>query len=312
MAHGGVGSDPAHADGCRAAVDVALRALAADGDPVRAAVAGAVVLEDDPRFNAGTGSTVRLDGSVQMDASVMDDAGRFTAVAGIERVKNPVRVAHALRETPQLLLIGDGATQFARACGHADYDPATPLRRAATAALLARIARADPTLPPFWREGAWRAAWNYPVAPEAVLLALGPAPTGPARTPRASDTVGVVVRAADGRFAGALSTGGTAIVLRGRVGDVPLFGAGLYAGRCGAVAATGAGERITEALLAKTVHDWLCAGQGAAEAAKRGVGLFAARPEIDVGLIVVTHNELAMAASEPMACAGREADRAWE
>ena len=75
IAHGGVGTPAEHSDGCRAAVDRALAVLAANGDPLDAAVAGVVVLEDDPRFNAGTGSIVRLDGTVQMDASVMDSAG---------------------------------------------------------------------------------------------------------------------------------------------------------------------------------------------------------------------------------------------
>jgi hypothetical protein len=85
IAHGGVGSPASASDGCRMAVDAALAALAAGKDPLDAAVAGVVLLEDDPRFNAGTGSIVRLDGSIQMDASVMDSGGRFGAVAGIER-----------------------------------------------------------------------------------------------------------------------------------------------------------------------------------------------------------------------------------
>src|SRR6185295_8869437 len=119
--------------------------------------------------------------------------------------------------------------------------------------------------------------WNYALAPEALGL-------GPARSLRASDTVGVVVRAPDGRFAAALSTGGTAVMLRGRVGDVPLFGAGLYAGPQGAVACTGTGERITEVLMAKTASDWLEAGDDPATVAARGVGLIAAKG--DIGLIV--------------------------
>src|SRR5690606_8317829 len=72
IAHGGVGSPPERSDGCREAVDAALAVLEAGGDPLDAAVAGVVVLEDDPRFNAGTGSRVRIDGeTVQMDAAVM-------------------------------------------------------------------------------------------------------------------------------------------------------------------------------------------------------------------------------------------------
>jgi isoaspartyl peptidase/L-asparaginase-like protein (Ntn-hydrolase superfamily) len=118
IAHGGVGSPPGEVDGCRAAVDAALRVIEAGGDPVEAAVVGVTVMEDDQRFNAGTGSIVRIDGeTVQMDAAVMTSEGRFGAVAGVEEVKNPVRVAQAVLRTPHLLLAGDGATRFARAEG---------------------------------------------------------------------------------------------------------------------------------------------------------------------------------------------------
>ena len=217
-----------------------MRELARSNDPLAAAVRGVTVLEDDPRFNAGTGSMVRLDGSIQMDASVMDSSGRFGAVAGLERVKNPVLVARAVLDTPHLLLMGDGATRFARALGHADYDPATPQRRLATETIKEKIRRAAPDLPEFWRTSQWKKHWNYALSPEA--LRLDPRDAG-------TDTVGVAVRAPDGRFAVALSTGGTAVMLRGRVGDVPIYGAGLYAGPHGTAAATGTGERIMETML---------------------------------------------------------------
>jgi L-asparaginase / beta-aspartyl-peptidase len=295
IAHGGVGSDPAHVDGCRRAVDVALEKLAAGGDPLEAAIAGTVVLEDDPRFNAGTGSIVRLDGSIQMDASVMSSEGRFGAVAGLERVKNPVLVARAVLDTPHLLLMGDGATRFARALGHADHDPATAERRAATERVKQRIREQAPDLPEFWRTSAWRQRWNYQLSPAA--LGLDPSATG-------TDTVGVAVRAPDGRFGVALSTGGTAIMLRGRVGDVPIYGAGLFAGSHGAAAATGTGERIIEVMLAHTVHRWLASGMPAEVAAQRGVDLIQAKAPI--GLIVIGPTSLGAAASRGMAWAARQ------
>jgi L-asparaginase / beta-aspartyl-peptidase len=300
IAHGGVGSDPAFADGCRSAVDAALKELAATSDPLAAAVKAVTLLEDDPRFNAGTGAIVRLDGSIQMDASVMDSNGRFGAVAGLERVKNPVLVARAVLDTPHLLLMGDGATRFARALGHAEYDPSTPARRLATEQLKEKIRRTAPDLPDFWRTSEWRARWNYALSPRA--LGLDPADAG-------SDTVGVAVRAPDGRFGVALSTGGTAIMLRGRVGDVPIFGAGLYAGPHGAAAATGTGERIIEAMLAHTVHSWLAAGTGAQQAAERAVALVGEKGP--TGIIVVSPTELGAAAARPMAWAAREAGGAW-
>ena len=295
VAHGGVGSDPGHGDGCAKAVDLALAKLAASGDPLEAAIAGTVVLEDDPRFNAGTGSIVRLDGSIQMDASVMSSEGRFGAVAGLERVKNPVLVARAVLDTPHLLLMGDGATRFARALGHADHDPATAERKASTEKVKERIRKVAPDLPAFWRTNAWRQRWNYQLSPAA--LGLDPAATG-------TDTVGVAVRAPDGRFGVALSTGGTAIMLRGRVGDVPIYGAGLYAGPHGAAAATGTGERIIEVMLAHTVQGWLAAGMSAEAAAQRGVDLI--KTKAPIGLIVIAPTSMGAVASRGMAWAARE------
>jgi beta-aspartyl-peptidase (threonine type) len=301
IAHGGVGSPGEHSGGCRAAVTRALDTLASTGDPLEAAIAGVTVLEDDPRFNAGTGSILRLDGSVQMDASVMDSDGRFGAVAGIERVRYPVQVARAVLETPHLLLIGDGATRFARALGVPDHDPITPERQAALEKVKARLRERAPALLDYWRTDTWRAHWNYPALP--ADLGLDASDVG-------HDTVGVAVRAPDGRFAAALSTGGSAIMLRGRVGDVPLFGAGLYAGPHGAAAATGTGERITEVLLASTVHRWLGEGATAQEAADRAVALIDHKAA--TGIIVVTATKLAAAASQPMAWAAREDSGAWQ
>lgn len=305
LAHGGVGASPAISDGCRRAVDAALAVLSAGGDPLDAVVAGVVILEDDPRFNAGTGSRVRLDGAtVQMDASVMASDGRFGAVAAVERVQNPVRVARALVDTPHLLLAGDGATRFARTLGLPDYDPATPEMRDKTARLMERLVAGDPMLPAEWRRFDWRRHWNFERAPLPTSSGVTPGDAGPS-----SDTVGVVVRAADGRFAAALSTGGTAMTLRGRVGDVPIYGAGQYAGRYGASAATGSGERIVEVGLARTVHSWLEAGTTPQQAAERAVGLL--REKGEIGVIVVSADGLGAAASQQFAWAGREADGAW-
>jgi len=299
IAHGGVGSPREWSDGCRSAVDAALKALEAGGDPVDAAVAGVVVLEDDSRFNAGTGSCVRLDGkTIQMDASVMRSDGAFGAVAGIERVRNPVRVARAVMDSPHLLLQGDGATRFARTLGMPDYDPTTPdaLRRSRDRQAV--LLGAD--VPPEWQSFDWRAHWNFEAPLPDALRADG----------GAHDTVGVAVRSADGRFAAALSTGGLSLAMHGRVGDVPILGAGLYAGQGGAVAATGTGERIVEAGLARQIHGLLASGSSAREAADHGVALL--RGSGDIGIIVVSVGALAAAANRPMAWAGRESGSdAW-
>ncbi len=297
IAHGGVGSPPDRSDGCRKAVDAALAVLERAGDPLDAAVAGVVVMEDDPRFNAGTGSRVRLDGeTVQMDAAVMTSAGQFGAVAVIEKVKNPVKVARGVIDTPHLLLAGEGATAFARTLGMESYDPATDEMRAATKKIQERLRKADPTLPKRWHDFDWRARWNF----ERTL-----AQAGLDETDTGTDTVGVAVRSADGRFAVALSTGGTSITLRGRVGDVPVFGAGLYAGTRGATAATGTGERIIEHNLSRSVHGWLAEGLTPEQAGQRAVKAIGGTGAI--GLIVIGPRQLAAAADRSMAWAAREA-----
>jgi len=112
--------------GVRVAVQAARRILATGGSAVDAVCAAVVVLEDDPLFNAGTGSTLNRHGDAEMDASVMAGVGlRCGGVAAIRRVRNPILVARrVMEETPHVLLAGRGATAFARSQGFRNYDPA--------------------------------------------------------------------------------------------------------------------------------------------------------------------------------------------
>jgi len=296
IAHGGVGSPPSRSDGCRKAVDAALAALEAGADPVDAAVAGVVVMEDDPRFNAGTGSYVRLDGeSVQMDASVMDSAGNFGAVAVIEHVQNPVTVARMVVDTPHLVLAADGATRFARAMGIAEYDPKTPEREARSAKLRKALAAKDDSLPDAWKTFDWQKAWNFEKALEK---------SGLSADDLGGDTVGVAVRGTDGTFGVALSTGGWTLTLRGRVGDVPVIGAGLFANEHGAVATTGSGERIIEDASARMTLADMAAGISPDDAAQKTVSRVKERGSI--GVIAIGRSTMSAAASKDMAWAGRE------
>lgn len=115
LTHGGAGSDPKNSDGPLSAATIGMD-LMRDGQSAFEAVINAVkYLEDDPRFNAGTGSQIRADGStIQMDASCMRSDGDFGAVACIEGVINPVDVARAvLLNSSNVLLTGAGARNFA-------------------------------------------------------------------------------------------------------------------------------------------------------------------------------------------------------
>ncbi|WP_438020823.1 isoaspartyl peptidase/L-asparaginase [Sorangium sp. So ce315] len=286
LTHGGVTAPQSALEGCARAADDALGALDAGGEALAAAIAATARLEDDPRFNAGTGSNLRLDArTIEMDAAVMASDGRFGAVACVERVKNPVLVAAKVLETPHLLLAGAGATAFARRLGFADHDPVTDETRERHARALAAL-RGDGDDGEYTDDAARfhalsaRRFWNFDAEPIEC------------------DTVGAVVRDAHGRFAAAASTGGSTYALRGRVGDVPLMGAGIYAGPHGAVAATGVGEEIARRLLARTIYDWLADGVAPARAAQRGVAMF---PDvIAIGVLVLGRSGQAIASNRNM------------
>lgn len=89
------------------------------------------LLENDPLFNAGTGSQIQSDGIVRMSASIMDGISqRFSGVINIENVQNPIRVAEKLLGYDDRVLGGTGASAFARRSGFTHYDPRTEQRKA--------------------------------------------------------------------------------------------------------------------------------------------------------------------------------------
>ena len=223
--HGGCGvmargdlDEAAWAD-ARADLARALRAgwdvLRAHGSAVSAVEAAVVVMEDSPHFNAGRGAALNAEGQALLDAAIMDGATLAAgAVSAVSRSRNPVRVARALMEAGEsVMLTGAGADRFAEAQNLPVMDPAyfvTERQRTALA-----------------RMKAHRAAGTDRDAGEAEK----------------HGTVGAVALDADGHLAAATSTGGFTNKPVGRVGDSPIIGAGTYArdGGC-AVSGTGAGE----------------------------------------------------------------------
>ena len=244
-------------DGAEEAGHLGLRALDHGGRAIDAVTDAIVSLEDDPRMNAGTGSRLRIDGRVQMDASIMTDDLECGAVAAIESVKNPILVARKVMETPHVLLVGPDAARFARKMGFRKYNPVTPESLAMWKDSLEKIRSGD--LPPHARK------WN------TFRELVG--------------TVGCVARDDAGRYASGSSTGGTAFMMPGRVGDSPIVGAGIYCGPAGAVSVTGHGEEIIRQVLSKFVYDRIAEGRGTQTACDAGLRLF--KKSVPIGIIAV-------------------------
>jgi len=186
-------------------------------------------METDPRFNAGIGSSMRLDRSIQLDASIMDGARlRGAGVAAVTRLVNPVRLARqVLERTPHVLLVGPWADAFADECG---------FERVPTEALIVPE-----------RLALWERKMKARETSADQLLSSG-------------GTVGAVALDADGGLAAATSTGGMVLSMPGRVGDSAILGAGTYATPAAAVSVTGVGESIMLTLMAKHCADLIAAG----------------------------------------------------
>jgi beta-aspartyl-peptidase (threonine type) len=202
------------------AVMAGYRALQAGKSSLDAVEIAIRILEDSPLFNAGKGAVFTNDGKNELDASIMDgktlNAG---SVAGLHRVKNPISLARAVMEKSEhVMMISDGAEKFA-----ADQ----------------KLELVEPKY--FWTQPRWDSLQRI-LKEEAEKKKVGEmfAKDEPANT---FGTVGAVALDKNGDLAAGTSTGGMTNKRYGRVGDVPIIGAGTYANNdsC-AVSATGWGE----------------------------------------------------------------------
>lgn len=285
LAHGGVGAPKAYGAACKVACRAGSEMLNAGAHALEAVVETVRVLEDDGRFNAGSGSTLRLDGkTVEMDAAVMDDEGRIGAVIAIRDVRNPVVVARRVVETPHVALAGDGATIFARNLCLPTSNGVSPtsLRRYRMLRRLIKeggLGEQDGR----WNNQHLQSLWNFDRPyPGAFPI----------------DTVGAVALDRQGRFAVAVSTGGASPMLLGRVGDVPFVGCGFYAGESAAVAVTGIGEEIVKRMLSKNVYERIAAGIGLRQACREGLALFS--ESVPIGIIAISGKESAVVSNRKM------------
>ena len=244
ICHGGAGTiddKAAYAAGLTEAIDEGYRLLRQSANAMESVVAAVRIMEDNPLFNAGTGSDLTIDGLIEMDASLMSQDGRFGGVAGIWGVKNPILVAEkVMTDTDHLLLSGFGATEFARKMGFEEYNVIT--ERALTR--LQRVTAQGSRY--FHKQNRQRFPSGMPPAPEADVDAAPESQMG---------TVGAVARDKHGSIAVATSSGGIVGRMRGRVGDAAILGAGTYAGLNGAVSCTGHGEEIMRRSLARDIAE---------------------------------------------------------
>ena len=213
LVHGGVSGLPL-AD--VPALDHAL--VAAGGTAVEMVETAVKILEDDPALNAGWGAVLDREGKLELDAGIADGStGRCAGVANVT-VRHPISLARkVMEETPHVLLTGAGAQAFG--AGMETFDSSTPEQHE-------RWAKAV-------KEGD-----------------LDPARFG---SPEHVDTVGALSLDDSGALAAGSSTGGVFGKMPGRVGDAPVFGAGIYASRRVAVIGTGVGELFLVTLASQRV-----------------------------------------------------------
>lgn len=223
-----------------AALEAGRRILASGGSALDAVEAAVVALEESPRFNAGKGSVYDAEGRHELDASIMEGQSRRAgAVAGVETVRNPVRLARAVMEqSPHVMMISAGAERFA------DTQP--------------QIERVNND----WFDTDTRRVQLDQEQARERSEAGNENLRG-----KYFGTVGAVALDSQGNLAAATSTGGMTNKRYGRVGDSPLIGAGTWADERCAVSGTGWGEFFIRNVVA---HDI------AARMAYRGDSLAAA------------------------------------
>ena len=252
--HGGAGTiergsmTPEREREYRDVMTQALRAghaeLERGGSSLDAVVAAISIMEDSPLFNAGRGAVFTHEGTNSLDASIMDGATlQAGAVAGVRRVRNPIRLARLVMEqSPHVMLSGEGAEEFA---------------------VLRGVELVDPSW--FYTESRWRSL-------QEALEAERAADTTSARPiDEKFGTVGVVALDRQGRIAAGTSTGGMTNKRWGRIGDSPVIGAGTYAGPACGISATGWGEYFIRNVVAYDI---------CARMEYRGISLHAAAHEM--------------------------------
>lgn len=199
----------------RKATQAAWDILSTDGRALDAVEAGARIPEADPLdTSVGYGGFPDRDGHVTLDACIMDEFGMAGSVCFLENIMHPISVARKVMEkTPHVMLVGEGALQFAKEEGFKEENLLTDVAKDA------------------WEK--WKLKSEYK----------------PVINIERHDTIGILALDSKNRIAGACTTSGMAFKMRGRVGDSPIIGAGMYAdNEVGAAACSGLGEILLRTL----------------------------------------------------------------
>jgi L-asparaginase / beta-aspartyl-peptidase len=271
MIHGGAGaledlkyeaSDSAFQQSVTTILEAGRERLARGDRALEVVEYCAMLLENDPLYNAGHGSVLNAEGRVEMDAALMEGRNlRAGAVACIQNIKNPIALARLVLERGEnVLLMGDGALEFAKFCQMETYPDSyfiteTRIRQLAEAQAAGKMTLDHERIKPSQKLG----------------------------------TIGAVARDIHGDLAAATSTGGLVNKRWGRVGDTPIIGAGVFADNetC-AVSATGYGEQFLRTVLAKTISDFVqFRGMEAIAAAQAGIDYLVAKVQGEGGVIVI-------------------------
>lgn len=247
-----------------AANEAAWKILSAGGRALDAVEAGAKITEADPHVNSvGFGGLPDRDGKVTLDACIMDEHGNCGSVAFLQHITHPVSVARLVMEkTPHVMLVGEGALQFAVSNGFKKTK------------LLTKDSQEK------WKEWLKKAEYK------------------PVANMENHDTIGIVALDGAGNLSGACTTSGLAYKMHGRVGDSPIIGAGLYVdNEIGAAAATGVGEEVIKIVGCHLVVELMRQGNSPEDACKQAVERIIKKnpskaKEIQVGFLALNKNGL--------------------
>lgn len=290
VVHGGAGTwQPERRgpglEGVKRAAKTGFDVLTDGGGALDSVMEAVAVMEDDEAFNAGYGSSLTLEKTVEMEASIMDGKTLQAGAVGLlHDIKNPVRLARiVMEETDHVFIVGKGAEKLARLHNLERKNPVTDLRLKYYEQQKELLLKGKSELPKLVK-----LIKNHP-----ELFNL--------------DTVGAVAFDKEGNVAAATSTGGFPLKLPGRIGDSPLIGCGTYAdNQSGACSATGVGEIAIRLVLAKTTCTYMENGEAAQKAAEQAIGLVNQRiteAYNSMGIISVdVHGRVGAAHNSPNMC----------